>query len=197
MTIEALNIGFARADKYLFRNLNFSVRSGELLRIEGQNGAGKTTLLKILAGLIYPDKGRIHWEQSAIGSSDYKSQVAFLGHRDGINLNLTVAENIQLQVNLAKATQVVQASKMLDCLALAGKEDVPCYKLSQGQRRKVALCALLLKNKKVWLLDEPFTSLDKPSIEAFTQQMQAHLAAKGMIILASHHAIASHQVVNL
>ncbi|MGD9592152.1 MAG: ATP-binding cassette domain-containing protein, partial [Candidatus Berkiella sp.] len=128
-----------------------------------------------------------------------KQEMAYLGHKDGINLNLTVKENVSLQVHLAKATLNREAfSMLLESLSLSSKADLPCYQLSQGQRRKVAICGLLLKRKAVWLLDEPFTSLDKASIDVVSEQIRLHLLAKGLVIMASHHAVNHlHQVVQL
>ncbi len=200
MTIEAINISCMRSDNYLFRNLNFSVGAGELIRIDGQNGAGKSTLLKILTGLTSPDKGCVTWDKCSIAQSPhYNEQLAYLGHRDGINLNLTVMENITHQVQLAKA-KINNAARqdLLEALSLSGKENKYCYQLSQGQRRKVAICAMFLKNKKIWILDEPFTSLDKSSIDVVKKSIQSHLAANGLVLMVSHHAtFEAHRVINL
>lgn len=193
MLLEANNIGCIRGDQYLFRNLNFRVGLGELLSIQGQNGAGKTTLLKVLAGLILPDKGKVTLQAKAP-----KGQLAFLGHRDGINVNLTVMENIHLQ--LALANQKIDENLLKSVLAefnLSHKSEMYCYQLSQGQRRKVALCCLLLKQKPLWILDEPFTSLDSATMMHFTQMMQAHLS-NGLIVMTSHHGVTlAHKAVQL
>ncbi len=63
MKFEVNNLSCVRGNTYLFRNLNFSLTAGQLLWIQGQNGAGKSSLLKLLAGLMYPEKGQIYWQE--------------------------------------------------------------------------------------------------------------------------------------
>ena len=201
MHIEALNISHSRMDKYLFRNLNFKVRPGQLLRIQGQNGAGKTTLLKVLAGLITPDKGKITWQDQPIAQSHiFKENMALVSHKAGINPALTVKENIELQLNLAGvSSEETLFQTVLEEFGLISKANELCYQLSQGQQRKVALCALILKNKALWLLDEPYTALDQDSITAFNEKVQSHLNQQGLVIIASHQPInlSCNQVLSL
>jgi heme exporter protein A len=65
--------------------------------------------------------------------------------------------------------------------------DKPCEQLSQGQRRKAALCALIAKASPLWLLDEPMAALDDSSIRWFNQSIERHLTAGGIVLMATHH----------
>lgn len=195
MQVEALNIGFSRANQYLFRNLNFKMGPGELILVQGENGSGKSTLLKILIGLLNPDKGKV-----VVPQEEYKEQLAYMGHYLGINLALTPIENITLQLALSKrADNQAQIEAMLENFGLGSKRNSLCCNLSQGQRKKVALCCLLLKGKKLWVLDEPLTALDSAAISQFNHHLQQHLLNQGMAIIASHQLIGApaKQVVNL
>lgn len=166
-----------KGKQYLFRNLSFNLNSGELLLIQGVNGSGKSSLLKILAGLASCERGTI----------ENKNGLAYVGHLAGLKRGLTVLENIAMQLTLVKNFQEeAEIDLVLKNFGLTHVSDRLCQRLSMGQQRKVALAALVLKQKPVWILDEPFTALDKATIEILCDYMKSHLATGGIIIVASH-----------
>jgi heme exporter protein A len=179
-----------KGKQYLFRNLSFSLKAGELLLVQGANGSGKTTLLKILAGIATSEKGNI----------ENGNEVAYLGHLSGIKKGLTVVENILLQLSLAK--QAIVQEEIDFILKQFGMDHLNfrlCARLSMGQQRKVGLIAMILKQKPIWVLDEPFTALDKVSTEIFCHSLQTHLSKGGIAIVASHlvDGIQAHQQIEL
>jgi heme exporter protein A len=188
MALVAKNLSFARGNKNLFRNLNINLSAGEILYIRGLNGSGKTTLLKILAGLIHADKGEVSWQSTAISQSeDYRASLSYLGHKDGLKLGLSVKENINIQLALSNShPKREEISKVCKYLGLLEHALLPCHQLSAGLKRKVALGAIVLKGKPLWILDEPFTSLDNKSIEIFHEMLTQHLTNHGMVIMVSH-----------
>lgn len=183
MEMEAKQLSCTKGGKVLFRNLSFSLISGQLILIQGENGAGKSTLLRLLAGLTTADKGKILYH------ADPQTKIGYIGHQNALHPTLTVLENIHFLLALSESVEDKSAlSYHLEGLGLAAYTDKPCDQLSQGQRRKVALCALLVKNRPLWLLDEPLTALDDRSIQWFQQAMQKHLDQGGAAIMASHIA---------
>ena len=76
---------------------------------------------------------------------------------------------------------------------LAGFDDVVATNLSAGQRRRLALARLLVTDSLLWVLDEPFTSLDRHGIGVVEELMTAHVAAGGMLVMTSHHEVAMHR----
>ena len=78
------------------------------------------------------------------------------------------------------------ARQALRQLGLKGREDLPARVLSAGQKRRVALTRLLLEKRKLWVLDEPLTALDKAAVEKLCGVIDAHLATGGMAVLTSH-----------
>jgi heme exporter protein A len=166
-----------KGKQYLFRNLSFLLNSGDLLLVQGVNGSGKSSLLRILAGLASCERGTI----------ENKSEIAYVGHLSGIKKGLTVLENIAIQLTLVKSFQAEsEIDSVLKNFGLTHVSHRLCQRLSMGQQRKVALAALVLKQKPVWILDEPFTALDKTTIEVLSGYMRSHLATGGIIIVASH-----------
>lgn len=179
-----------RGETRLFSDLSFQIEAGQLLFIEGGNGCGKTSLLYILAGLRLPEAGTVSWTGKDIEQlgKQYHSQLCFVGHQNGVKAELTVWENIQgYQALKPGKTEEVQAT--IDAIGLAGYEDNLAYQLSSGQQRRLALSRLLLSNQPLWILDEPFTSLDKASIRLFESRLVAHSQQGGMVIITSHQPL--------
>ena len=188
LTVSALTA--VRGESRLFTGLSFSVQAGQLLFIQGGNGCGKTSLLYILAGLRLPEAGEVCWGQTNILRLGklYHQQVCFVGHQNGVKAELTVWENI-LGFQSLKPGRREEVQSIVDTLGLAGYEDTLAYQLSSGQQRRLALSRLLFSDQPLWILDEPFTSLDKASIQLFESRLHAHCLAGGMVILTSHQAV--------
>jgi heme exporter protein A len=173
----------------LFANLDFSVAPGELLRVRGANGSGKTTLLRALAGLTQPAEGSVRWQGNPI-VDDSRREMLFLGHAPGIKDELTVLENLEFSAQLA-GLKDVDCRKALQQLGISRLADLPARYLSQGQRKRAALARLALSGGvPLWLLDEPFASLDGEAMVGVSALCAAHLLAGGIVVLTSHQDVA-------
>ena len=180
-----------RDDRRLFSDLEFTLQPGQALLLEGRNGSGKTSLLRILCGIRLPESGTVEWCGSDIHRQgpDYYEHTAYVGHRDGIKLELTPLENLAMAQALGKASQHNSLQDALEQVDLYGFEDVPARNLSAGQQRRLALARLLVTESQLWILDEPFTSLDTHGIEIVEKLLQKHLAQGGMVAMTSHHTV--------
>jgi len=179
-----------RGETRLFRELSFQLEPGQLLFIQGGNGCGKTSLLYILAGLRLPEAGTVSWAGTDINQLGklYHNQLCYIGHQNGVKAELTVWENIfGFHALKPGAKQDIQTT--IDIIGLAGYEDTLAYQLSSGQQRRLALSRLLLSQQPLWILDEPFTSLDKASVRMFETRLVDHSRNGGMVILTSHQAL--------
>ncbi|HSH29645.1 MAG TPA: cytochrome c biogenesis heme-transporting ATPase CcmA [Thiohalobacter sp.] len=191
ISLQAENLECIRDDRILFSGLSFELSSGEVLLLEGRNGSGKTSLLRILCGIRLPDVGSLRWcgEEIRRLGPEYHEQIAFVGHRDGVKLDLTPLENLAMARALGAAHPDRTPDDALDEVNLTGFEDVPTRILSAGQRRRLALARLLVTRAQLWILDEPFTSLDRYGIDIVESMLDRHLSDGGMLALTSHHAI--------
>ncbi len=190
VSLEADRLSCIRDDRVLFEDLSFAVSSGEAIVLEGRNGTGKTSLLRILCGLRRPDEGEVRWHGAPIEKNyvDYYTHMAFVGHMDGIKRELSALENLRISRSLCGAGDM-RIEQALEILKLAGYEDIPTYYLSAGQRRRVALARLLATDARLWILDEPFTSLDREGIALVENLMDRHVGAGGAMIMTSHHEV--------
>ncbi len=188
--LQIRNLACIRDDRVLFEHLNLSLDSGQMLLVEGRNGSGKTSLLRILTGLKLADEGDILWNGESISvlTADYYEQVNYVGHHDGVKRELTCLENLRLVQAMGKPADL-DLDDVLEQVNLYRYGDTPVSNLSAGQKRRLALARLLVAESKLWIMDEPFTSLDKKSMAAFEAMFGRHLQQQGMIVMTSHHDI--------
>ena len=183
-----------RSERWLFKGLSFGLSASQLLLVQGGNGQGKTSLLRLLTGLGRPDAGEVRWRGEPIARcrDRYHREMAYLGHANGIKDDLNPVENLRFHVALhGRPFEQAQALDTLKRLGLSRCLDLPCRALSFGQRRRVALSALLLAGASLWILDEPLTGLDVTAVALVEGLIRDHLQAGGMVVATTH------QVMNL
>ena len=191
--LKGTDLSCIRDDRVLFEGLAFELVSKQVLLLEGKNGSGKTSLLRILCGFREPDAGQVFWCGEAINDSQYYADMAYVGHLDGVKKELTVLENLKVSLALSRAGQY-SIEQALTKVHLDGYDDALVQALSAGQKRRLSLARLLITQNSVWILDEPFTSLDKQGIALIETLMSEHCASGGMIVLTSHHDIDLHGI---
>ncbi len=190
--LEVDNLECIRGDRSLFSGLSFSLHAGELLHLQGHNGSGKTTLLRTLCGLIAPSQGVVNWNGKNIRQQreEFAAEMLFLGHLDGIKADLTAVENLRMFCQLeGLKVHDEDLMQVLEEMGLFGHEDLPVRVLSQGQKRRVSLARFLLGQSALWLLDEPFTALDKAAIDFLQKVIADHVKQGGMVILTTHQDV--------
>lgn len=190
--LAADELACERGERLLFRQLSFSLAAGQVLLVQGGNGQGKTSLLRLLAGLGRPDAGEVRWRGEPIARcrDTYHREMAYLGHANGIKDELEPAENLRFSQGLhGRAFVAARAHETLNRLGLARCLDLPCRALSFGQRRRVALAALLLADARLWILDEPLTGLDVHAVAQVEGLIRDHLQAGGLVVATTHQAL--------
>jgi cobalt/nickel transport system ATP-binding protein len=171
-TVEGLGLAFG--GRTVLRDLSFTVAPGERVVLLGVNGCGKTTLLKALDGLVAPATGRIVYRGSPLDARSleapafrrrFRGDVALLFQNvDAMLFNPTVADEIAfgpLQLGLPGVGGRVE--RWARTFEIEGLLDRPPFELSGGEKKRVALAALLAIEPRVLLLDEPTANLDPAS----------------------------------
>jgi heme exporter protein A len=179
-----------RAERLVFKGIDFDLEAGGALRLTGPNGSGKSSLLRLMAGLLRPATGSLAWngEDLAEEPGAFRDALRYLGHLDAIKPALTVAENLDFWARLAGARGGATAA--LDAFGLAALAPLPARFLSAGQRRRLALARLVAAPGRLWLLDEPTVGLDRASVTALEAALARHRDAAGLVVVATHTEIA-------
>lgn len=191
-TLSFADVACIRGNRLLFQNFSASVAPGAVLRLAGANGAGKTSLLRITAGALPYVAGRILWDGANIlenGRAAHNGRFVFLPADDrDLKLLETARENLRFWAvlwGLESPAAAVDAA--LSAMGLSPLADAPVRILSAGQKRRLSLARIILKQCSLWLLDEPFNALDDAAIHLLSQALTLHLAAGGMAVMATHH----------
>ncbi len=177
-----------RGDRCLFSGLEFGLDTGEALQVVGPNGCGKTTLLRAVCGLTRPERGALTFRgvPSDGDARTFRSETVYIGHENGLKLELTALENLRALRDIAAERRDLSLDAALEQAGLEGLEDRPVRTLSSGQRRRVALARLMVVQATLWLLDEPFTALDEDGAGLVTRLVDRHLDSGGGIVFTSH-----------
>ncbi len=189
--LEVINLACTRQDRQLFSGLNFKMGNSDVLQLEGPNGSGKTSLLRMLCGLLLPEEGEIHWQGADISKdrAPFLENLIYIGHRPGIKDELTPRENLKHICNLHGSKQDTDIDEALKSVGLYGFEEVAVRTLSAGQKRRVALSRLLFSTAHVWILDEPYTALDKAGQAYVDQLLEQHSKNGGLIVITTHQPL--------
>lgn len=181
--ISVSNLSFERYFERVFEPVSFEVTAGSLLLITGINGCGKTTLLRVLAGLLEPSEGQFSCREHPL----------YAGHHPAIKDDLSVTENIRFMMNFMgtrkNADEAAFCRTIIDEVGLAEVAHQEGRTLSAGQRKRCSLARLLFCEESLWLLDEPYSNLDRQGIDMLDAIMRRHLDAGGACVLTTHGSL--------
>jgi cobalt/nickel transport system ATP-binding protein len=198
---ELKNIGFSYTKAHTALNdINLSVKEGEILSIIGSNGSGKSTLLHLMCGLAFPSCGSISYKGKEFNEKSFKdlsfnrtfrSAIGYVFQDSDAQLFCpTVFDELifgPLQLGLSKEQALERAESISQMLNIQGLRNRPPYMLSGGEKKRVAIGAILTTNPEILIFDEPMSGLD-PKTRSFIIEMIFQLNQAGKtIIIATHH----------
>lgn len=181
-------------------DISLEIKPFERFAIIGANGSGKSTLLKIMAGLLYPPSGRVFLNGKEVSERTlkdrdflkvFRSTVGFLFQDPDVQLfSETVLDELiygPLQLGLTKDEAIYRAEQVMDLLEIKALRDRPPYRLSGGEKKRVAIGSVLTMNPEILLLDEPTSGLD-PRSQCSLIELILYLSseAKKTIVIATH-----------
>ena len=190
-TLQIKNLTKKISGRIILKDISFRFESGHRYLLVGANGSGKTTFLKILAGLMRPSSGQIHYNERPIEdwNSTYFKHVSLLSHSLYMYEDLSGLENIELFARLHKIEN--PRERALELLNKVGlkffvHEKVKYY--SRGMKQRLAVAKSLLHNPKILLFDEPFSGLDLRGTELLQESLKELTEdSDGIFILATHN----------
>lgn len=182
-------INFKRDNKIILKDISLSIPPKKIIHLTGKNGVGKTTLLKIITNILDSDSGEIFWNAKNIKKNpfDFYKNITFIMDKQIANNYLTVNENIFFWSKLSYSkVNLREINSILKQLKLENYMNTYVNKLSYGEIKKLELSRLIIEQKKLWILDEPYIGLDDDSTQLINESVKNHAEMGGMVIFTSH-----------
>lgn len=185
--LRVTDLACLRGGRPVIAGLSFTLDPGAALILRGPNGVGKSTLLRALSGLLPVAAGTAELDgvDRLRDPEGFGERLAYAGHLDAVKSQLTALENLRFWAAVFGGSDA-GAEAALAALGLDRVADRPAGACSAGQKRRLGLARLLLAPRRLWLLDEPTVSLDAEATLAFAGLVEAHCAAGGMALIATH-----------
>ncbi|MFM7024088.1 MAG: ABC transporter ATP-binding protein [Flavobacteriales bacterium] len=195
MSLSGENIVFGYGAKGLTMPFSFAVPSGSVVALTGLNGSGKTTFFKTLMGGLPLLQGAVSWEGRDMKSWTFAERhkvFAWLPARKVIEEQLKVFEllTFSASTDVFKEVELSQIDEVIRLMGIEPLLEMPYHQLSEGQKKKVEIAALLMKQASVLLLDEPSVFLDKSNQAELIQVIRQLSKEKGKTIFISSHNFA-------
>ena len=198
------NITKVFGNHYVFNDVSFKIKKGEIFGIIGSSGSGKTTLLNLLIGFVKPEKGEVKYRDLQIISPDnpkafrsvhknkksFKRVYGFASQLPSFYPNLTVIENLHYfgsLYGLSKEHISSNAESLLELVGLTQSQHILARKLSGGMQRRLDIACSLVHEPKILFLDEPTSDLDPVLSNKIWNLLRIVNQRGTTIIMASHH----------
>ena len=184
------NLKFERSGKIIFENIHITASPGKIIFIKGNNGTGKTTLLKTLVNILEPNEGDIFWMSKKIKNNifNFYQETTFVMDKPTSSLAMTVIENINFWKKITSSKiKFEEIFNLLEMLGIDQYIKKQTMYLSFGEIKKLELTRLIIEQKKLWILDEPYIGLDKNSMEIINETFIDHVSKNGIIIFSSNY----------
>lgn len=169
-------------------DLNFSLKSGEVLGLIGQNGAGKSTTFKMILSFLHPNHGNILFNDHPISVSDL-DLIGYMPEERGLYLDMTIKQQVLYFASLHnynKKKTLIDLEYWMEKLAVKGRLNDKIKSLSKGNQQKVQLISSFIHHPKLLILDEPFSGLDPVNSELLIEAV-LDLKSQGTSIIFSSH----------
>jgi heme exporter protein A len=179
---------------WALKDLELQIAAGERVAVLGPNGAGKTTLLKLLAGLIYPTRGEIRFDDTPLTrqSAGERAAIGLLTPGEHLYDNLTARENLKFFSALydkhrdpSLPTDAIDQA--LEAVGLGRWANEFAGTLSSGMKFRLSLAKWQLLKPRILLLDEPYGVLDGGGVDLLESFLKAQSAEGCVVVIASHH----------
>lgn len=181
------NFGEGLSETKVLKGINFEVKQGEFVILNGASGSGKTTLLTILGGLLSQTSGEVFYNDAPLFDKQHRpsdlrlNEIGFIFQSSHLVPYLKVIEQLTLvgqEVGMSKQESLTRATDLLQNIGLGHRLNVFPHQLSGGEKQRVAIMRAFMNHPKIILADEPTASLDADRatevVEMISHQIKEH-----------------------
>ena len=190
--IECRSVSSGYLGSEVLRDISFTVDEPAVYVVLGPNGAGKTTLFRTLAGILRPYRGEVRIGGVPIGQRGYRSPLHYLSHLDGMPEGLTVRDALEVYAGVEGAS-AGDVERVLNLLGIRDLADHYLAQLSSGQRKRASVARVFLRDRAIYLLDEPTANLD-PKVAREIRTLILELAREKIVLYSSHNLFEAREI---
>ncbi|HZW57655.1 MAG TPA: ABC transporter ATP-binding protein [Nitrososphaerales archaeon] len=182
-TLELSNVDSGYNSSTVLHNVNFKISEPSIYVVLGPNGAGKTTLFRTISGILKPSAGKVLFDGVSIfASKEARRKMNYLSHFNAVPEEMTVYGALKFYENIEGGN----ADEVLDLLSLGELRDKKVSDLSQGQKKRVSIAKVFLRERDIYLLDEPTSNLD-PAVSKEIRDILLKLSRDRIVLYSSHN----------
>jgi len=192
MGISCRSVSAGYLGSTVLRDISFSIDEPAIYVVLGPNGAGKTTLFRTLAGILRPSQGEVFVGPEPIDRQAARDHLHYLSHMDGIPDGLRVREALDFYAAVENASSG-DVTRVMGLLELTELGDRYPSQLSAGQRKRVSIARVFLRERDIYLLDEPTASLD-PKLAREIRTLVLELSREKVVLYSSHNLFEAREI---
>ncbi len=190
--IECRSVSSGYLGSEVLRDISFTVDEPAVYVVLGPNGAGKTTLFRTLAGILRPYRGEVRIGGVPLGPRGSRSPLHYLSHLDGMPEGLTVRDALEVYAGVEGAG-AGDVERVLNLLGIRDLADRYLAQLSSGQRKRASVARVFLRDRAIYLLDEPTANLD-PKVAREIRTLILELAREKIVLYSSHNLFEAREI---
>ena len=195
--IELIHVNKKLGGKEVLKGVDLTLEEGKLYGIIGENGSGKTMLLRLLAGLIHPDDGEVHYGGKKVKKLTQVVNIGLSIENIGLYDDMTVYQNMKYYAKLSGGCDKKKIEETLQRMGLTDRKNMRFAKLSLGLKQKAVLAQAILSSPDLLLLDEPTNGLDTDAKDAFKKVVLEEVQRGCTVVVVSHdHTFATRAIEN-
>jgi ABC-2 type transport system ATP-binding protein len=182
-TLELVNVSSGYDGKPILHDITLKAQESSIYVVLGPNGAGKTTLFRTIAGILELYSGKVFLDgQDLCQSKEARTSINYLSHYNAIPEEMTVRNALDFYAKIEGGN----VNEVLSLLSLEGLKDKKVSDLSQGQKKRVSIAKVFLKERSLYLLDEPTSNLD-PAVSKEIRDLLLRLSKDKIVLYSSHN----------
>jgi ABC-2 type transport system ATP-binding protein len=176
----------------VLHDVTFTIDEPAIYVVLGPNGAGKTTLFRTLAGILRPSEGEVFIGEEPIDRQSSRDRLHYLSHLDGIPDGLRVREALEFYATVESAS-IADVDRVVNLLGIRELSGSYLSQLSAGQKKRVSIARVFLREREIYLLDEPTTSLD-PKLAREIRTLILELSREKIVLYSSHNLFEAREI---